>query len=54
VLEGSISVGRFHHKWTGRRRGEVDLRKAPVVLWDTEREFGHRESPRTGVDVDNH
>jgi len=32
----------------------MDLRKAPVVLWDTEREFGHRKSPRTGVSIDDH
>ena len=40
MLEGSISVGHFHDSWTGRRRGEVDLRKVPVVLLDAEREFG--------------
>ena len=57
VLEGSISVGRFHDRRKGRRRvrgGEVDLRKAPVVFWDADIEMGHRKSPRTGVSVDDH
>jgi len=58
VLEvgGVRMVGHFHDRWTGHRRvvgGEVDLRKAPIVLWDAEREIGHRKSTKTGVTVDD-
>jgi len=56
VLEGSISVGRFHDRRKGCRRvvGCEGICARPVVLWDAERKLGHYKSSRIGVSIDDH